>query len=545
VSQLVSIFAYLSVLARGATLALQTILVGGVSYELFVLRPALRALPEEHAFLKNKIQHCLFWAAVALIVVQILWIASNSAILMDTADLPFRNVVGAQFFLAALAMVCASTLLVCLIRFRHKIWAAVLCVCLIVAASVASSHAWSRIDNRFLLCLLDFVHQGAAGVWIGGLPFLLISLRGSRNPEAATLISTRFSRLAVVGVTSILVAGVGLSLFYIDSLNAMFGTAYGIMVLSKIALFLALVGIGALNKSIVARLKSETSRLLSLLRRNLEAEIAIGFTVLLAAVSLTSQPPAIDLANDRLSLQEVAGQFVPKWPRLSSPDVSQLATPTRQLARQEAERKGRPTSYVPGSSPSRPETPEGKAWSEYNHNWAGLVVLAIGVFAVASRFRGLSLARHWPLLFLGLAVFIFLRADPENWPLGPNGFWESWLEADVLQHRVFVLLIIAFAIFEWRVQTGRSHSPGQALVFPAVCALGGAALFTHSHSLGNIKDETLIECSHVLLAFLAVLAGCSRWTEVRSNSEDRGVFARLWPVCFVMIGTVLVLYRES
>jgi putative copper resistance protein D len=192
----------------------------------------------------------------------------------------------------------------------------------------------------------------------------------------------------------------------------------------------------------------------------------------------------------------------------------------------------------------KPETPADKAWSEYNHNWAGIVVFALGVFAVASQNARLRWARHWPLLFIGLAVFILLRADPENWPLGPNGFWESFLEADVLQHRFFALLIIGFAVFEWRVQNGRSKRAWHAFVFPAVCALAGALLFTHSHPIGNIQSYTLIEWSHVPLAFFAVLAGWARWAELRSVPEQRRVFTSIWSVCFVMIGTLLMFYRE-
>ena len=44
------------------------------------------------------------------------------------------------------------------------------------------------------------------------------------------------------------------------------------------------------------------------------------------------------------------------------------------------------------------------AWSEFNHHWAGLFVLAIGVAAVLNR-AGVGWAKHWPLLFLGLAGF--------------------------------------------------------------------------------------------------------------------------------------------
>ncbi|MFN8009628.1 MAG: hypothetical protein U0V70_21860 [Terriglobia bacterium] len=44
--------------------------------------------------------------------------------------------------------------------------------------------------------------------------------------------------------------------------------------------------------------------------------------------------------------------------------------------------------------------------------------------------------------------------------------WESFLAAEVLQHRIFVLLIVLFAVFEWGVQTGRLRSRQAAYVFP-------------------------------------------------------------------------------
>ncbi|MGC4051641.1 MAG: hypothetical protein QM757_19995 [Paludibaculum sp.] len=95
-----------------------------------------------------------------------------------------------------------------------------------------------------------------------------------------------------------------------------------------------------------------------------------------------------------------------------------------------------------------PRNADDIAWSEYNHHWAGLFVLAIGILALLNR-AGLRWARHWPLLFLGLAAFLFVRSDPETWPLGDIGLIEL-RDVEVLQHRVFVLLLIAFALFEWR-----------------------------------------------------------------------------------------------
>jgi putative copper resistance protein D len=170
-------------------------------------------------------------------------------------------------------------------------------------------------------------------------------------------------------------------------------------------------------------------------------------------------------------------------------------------------------------------------------------VVAAGLLAVLSRrFR---FARHWPLAFFGLAVFLLIRADSENWPLGPRGFWESFQVAEVAQHRFFVLLVVAFAVFEWAVQTQRLAARRAGLVFPLVCAVGGTVLMTHSHSLGNVKQEFLVELSHIPISLLAVVAGWSRWLEIRLSGKPVRMVASIWPVCLVLIGVALILYRES
>jgi copper resistance protein D len=164
---------------------------------------------------------------------------------------------------------------------------------------------------------------------------------------------------------------------------------------------------------------------------------------------------------------------------------------------------------------------------------------------VLSCFQRFAWARHWPIAFVGLAVFLLLRADPENWPLGPSGFWESFTAADVFQHRMFILLILVFAAFEWGVQTHRLKAPAAALVFPGICALGGALLLTHTHGVNNLKEELLAELSHTPIALLAVAAGWSRWLELRLSAPASVTARRIWPVCFTLIGVVLLLYREG
>ena len=313
------------------------------------------------------------------------------------------------------------------------------------------------------------------------------------------------------------------------------------MLLAKVVLLAVMLLFGALNRSIIRRGDGEEVR--QRLQNFVGAEIGIGFALVLTAASMTSQPPAIDLTEGRVDGATIVDRLKPEWPRFRTPSVSSLSPATRPL--DEAAAANGPTSLVPGEKIHLPNSPADIAWSEYNHNWTGLMLVIIGLLATISRTGRLSFTRHWPLAFLLMAVFIFLRADPENWPLGPNGFWESFDQAEVLQHRLAVGLVVAFAFMEWRVQLGKAKSAFASLVFPAVCVLGGMMLMTHNHSLNNVQDELLAEMSHLPLALLAIIAGWARWLQLRLPARDQGIVSWIWPVCFVLMGGILLNYREG
>jgi putative copper resistance protein D len=147
-------------------------------------------------------------------------------------------------------------------------------------------------------------------------------------------------------------------------------------------------------------------------------------------------------------------------------------------------------------------------------------------------------------VFLGLAGFLFVRNDPRAWPLGPAGFWESFTLPDVLQHRAFVVLVVAFAVFEWMVRTGRLPARPWAYVFPLLCAVGGGLLLTHSHAMFNLKDEFLAEVTHAPLGILGAFAGWSRWLELRLPQAGPWP-AWTWRLCFTAVGVLLLFYREG
>jgi len=278
--------------------------------------------------------------------------------------------------------------------------------------------------------------------------------------------------------------------------------------------------------------------------------MGIAATLLMTAASMSSAPPAVDLGDDRVTLAELATRWTPMLPRLTSPDHDSLAIPALQ-AQLDAEWRAHgsamgPSAYVPGASATSRRNASDVAWSEYNHHWSGLLVLAIGVAALLARSGRARWSRHWPMLFAGIAVLLLLRGDPEVWPLGTIGLIESLKDPEVLQHRLFALLAIAFAIFEWRVQTGRAVSQRAQRVFPLLVAVGATLLVTHSHALGNVKEEVLAETTHLPIAVLGVVGGWSRWLELDApNTVDGRMAAWLWPTCFVLIGLLLLNYREA
>jgi putative copper resistance protein D len=542
----INIFGFLSVLFRAATLCFQTLTIGGIVFLIVVTRSVdLRT----EAVLSN-CRKWITWFAVALVATQFLDLVSNTLILMQSADMPFGEAVGANFVYAGTLAIFGGLLVAAVCGFTQ--WrgniALLIPACMILGAALMTSHSVARMEHRAYLTVLTGLHQAATAAWIGGLPYLLVCLKHEPDAGVRQRITANFSQMALLSVIVLFVGGFGLALSYVGSWAGLYGTNYGAMVVTKVLLFGCLLILGLLNYRIVHNLPQSPSLRPTSLMRFGEVEIGIGLTVILAAASLTSQPPAVDLAADRVTAHEIFQRYAPRAPRLTSPPLSSLSESSEQVAKRAAASGFVvPTSYVPGQAVPHPTKFGDIAWSEYNHNWAGIIVLCIGILSLLARTGYAPWAKHWPMVFLGLAVFLFLRSDPENWPLGPNGFWESFSSPDVLQHRLIVVLVTAFAVFEWSVVTHRLTSPVASLVFPSVCFLGGAILLTHSHALSNVKESLLIELSHIPLAILGIVAGWSRWLELRLPAEDRTrrVLSWVWPVCFVLIGFVLLDYHEA
>jgi len=530
-------FDLLSVLLHAATLSLEALLVGGV---LFLVVVGVPGGSDERAL--RACRRGVEWAALAMFLAEIATVAVETSLVMGNSGMTAASALsGGPLIAEASAAFCALVLLL-LARFspsKMSIWvqaAMVVAAFALMGAVVSLSHAVSRMDHRVVLTAFTALHHLGSAAWIGAMPFLIITLKRTEDIAVARRVVAHFSRMAMLSAAVLLGAGIGLAWFYVAAFSGLYGTTYGVLVMVKSYLMLLILMLGAANWYVAREVERAPARLLTRLRRFAEVEVALGFTSILAAAALTSQSPAVDMPMDRLTLHEIEARIRWEAPRLKSPPYAALvpATPIDVAVKT--------AQYQPPAASDANDM----AWSEYNHHWAGLVVLLAGALALLSRFQRMRWARFWPVSFAGLAVFILLRADPENWPLGPRPFWGSFFEPDVLQHRAAAALILAFAAFECAVQAGWLRAAWARYAFPLMCAAGAAMLLTHNHSLGDGKEEVLVLMNHAALALFGVTAGWARWLELRLPREEgeRRFAGYVWPVALMLVGMVLLDYRE-
>jgi copper resistance protein D len=103
----------------------------------------------------------------------------------------------------------------------------------------------------------DFAHLIAAGAWLGGLlPLVMLLLCLRRSGEHGWAIVAvdaihRFSHLGIASVGMLLVTGMINASFLTGGTEGVIGTAYGRLLLLKIALFLVMACIAAVNRQVL------------------------------------------------------------------------------------------------------------------------------------------------------------------------------------------------------------------------------------------------------------------------------------------------------
>jgi putative copper export protein/mono/diheme cytochrome c family protein len=142
------------------------------------------------------------------------------------------------------------------------------------------------------LVLSEALHLLAAGLWLGALTPLWLSLRTLPLAQAAR-VCERFSPIGLGCVLMLAGTAIVQGLQLIGSLPALFGTPYGQIALLKIALFLAALTLAAANRLwLTDRLASAVAGARRHLLISIGIETLFGLAIVIAAGILASTMPA-------------------------------------------------------------------------------------------------------------------------------------------------------------------------------------------------------------------------------------------------------------
>jgi putative copper resistance protein D len=526
----------------GAILVALAVALAGPAYALLVVPPDVGPYTDR---MRARAARLLAIAAVVLAVLQIVVLGLKQMVLAaDLGTIAFDRFPETLQYRAGVARAaCAAVLAVAggwaFVRPRARAaWAAVIVVATATAVVGAwLAHAAGRVDGRATLMALTVLHQVAASLWVGGLVHVGATWRfGREDGVIAALwprVLVRFSNLALPCVVALVALALPLTYRNVESWNGLVGTGYGSLVVTKVGLLAAALVLAACSHVAVRayRLRRERGRVDVRVPFLLQAETMLAIVLLFTAASLSSQPPARDVA-DQATVAEVAEVFRPKLPALRTPSVATMAQTS--------------TATDPYAAVGGERTYASYSWSNFSHNAAGVLLLAMSVGALAANL-GWRFARNWPAGLVALGVFVVLRSLAVDgiWPFGARDFWASTLgSAEDLQHRLAGLLAIALGAVEWRARRAGSASR-LAYVFPVLATAGGLLLLVHAHVAFEQKSSFLVQITHSTMGALAVLLACGRLLELRLTPPLGRVAGIGSTLAMLLIALVLLFYREA
>jgi copper resistance protein D len=191
--------------------------------------------------------------------------------------------------------------------------AAAILVATFAGALAWSGHAAGGLGSEAVIHpVADVLHLIAAAAWVGALLPLIVLFAAAADADDASLViartaTTRFSILGIASVGTLLATGIVNTYYLAGSVPALLHTNYGRLLLIKIALFLTMVAIAAVNRfrltpQLLQQASIAASRdALRQLRRNAAIEALAGAIVIAIVAALGTMPPAIHAAHQHLT----------------------------------------------------------------------------------------------------------------------------------------------------------------------------------------------------------------------------------------------------
>lgn len=188
-----------------------------------------------------------------------------------------------------------------------KTIAAVLAAALVGSLAFAGHAIGAEGAEGIIHPVADVLHLIAAAAWAGSLvPLALLLATAGQDSTSLGMARTatlRFSTLGIVSVATLLVTGIVNTWYLAGSIDALTETDYGRLLVIKIVLFFAMVGVAAINRlRLTPRLVADenakaTQRARRALCRNATIETALGAAVLAIVAALGTLPPGNHLTQ--------------------------------------------------------------------------------------------------------------------------------------------------------------------------------------------------------------------------------------------------------
>lgn len=194
-----------------------------------------------------------------------------------------------------------------------------------------------------------------------------------------------------------------------------------------------------------------------------------------------------------------------------------------------------------------PRSSEQITYSEWNHQSAGFIVLVLGGIAMFVQFSPavtghLRFIRwYWPAGWIALGVYLFIRSDPNNWPWGPIGFWETMTDLETGQHKLFSVLTVGLGFAEGLRLKRRRANATLSLVFPVLALL--ASIMLGIHSQVHVPNPS-VYWQHMSLAGFGLVISLARLGDDHHWMEWPG-WSYVWPSALMIFGGQLLLYTEG
>lgn len=261
---------------------------------------AMTPVAQETSYLHRALRRIVRGGTACALVTGIAWLITESAVIADTDTI--GNTLAAVPVVALQTQYgqwftcrCVLLLILLLTPLTRRTGLAIAAVLAGTALAVQPmvGHAGAIGGTAGIeLIASEMLHLLAAGAWLGGLLPLFIAVTILPYDDAATACRA----FTPIGLSSVLILG-GTAIVQVTELmgglSGLFGTTYGHVALIKVAIFLALLILAALNRLILTEhLAQNTAGVTQRhMRLSIAAEMLLGSAVIVTASFLASLMP--------------------------------------------------------------------------------------------------------------------------------------------------------------------------------------------------------------------------------------------------------------